>query len=65
MAVRMGAVWKRTARILTGFESLYSRPVHSKLLGAGIPIGEHLANLDAGFRSSAVPPKVKGMGRSR
>ena len=43
-----------------------SRPVHTKLLGANIPIGEHLANLaalpDTGFRFSAVPPKVKGMG---
>jgi kynurenine formamidase len=36
------------------------------LLGADIPIGEHLAGLDqvpdGGFRFSAVPPKVKGMG---
>ena len=43
-----------------------SRPVHSKLLAAGIPIGEHLTNLaavpDRGFAFSAVPPKVKGMG---
>ncbi|MDQ3144830.1 MAG: cyclase family protein [Pseudomonadota bacterium] len=43
-----------------------SRPVHSKLLAAGIPIGEHLTNLqavpDGRFRFSAVPPKVKGMG---
>ncbi|MEO6112851.1 MAG: cyclase family protein [Sphingomicrobium sp.] len=43
-----------------------SRPVHSGLLGADIPIGEHLTGLDhlpdAGFRFSAVPPKVKGMG---
>jgi len=43
-----------------------SRPVHSKLLAAGIPIGEHLTNLqavpDGNFRFSAVPPKVKGMG---
>jgi arylformamidase len=43
-----------------------SRPVHSKLLAAGIPIGEHLTNLgaapDHGFRFSAVPPKVVGMG---
>ncbi len=42
------------------------RPVHSKLLAAGIPIGEHLTNLaavpDRDFRFSAVPPKVKGMG---
>ncbi len=43
-----------------------ARPVHSMLLGADIPIGEHLAGLDrlpqTGFRFSAVPPKVKGMG---
>ena len=43
-----------------------TRPVHSKLLAAGIPIGEHLTNLsavpDTGFAFSAVPPKVKGMG---
>ena len=46
--------------------STRSRPVHSKLLAAGIPIGEHLTNLgavpDNGFRFSAVPPKVVGMG---
>ena len=43
-----------------------SRPVHTTLLGANIPIGEHLTALgnlpDSGFRFSAVPPKVKGMG---
>lgn len=43
-----------------------SRPVHSILLGAGIPIVEHLTGLAAlpakGFRFSAVPPKVRGMG---
>jgi arylformamidase len=42
------------------------RPVHSLLLGADIPIGEHLTGLeqlpDQGFRFSAVPPKIKGMG---
>jgi arylformamidase len=42
------------------------RPVHTLLLGADIPIGEHLTGLeqlpDRGFRFSAVPPKVKGMG---
>jgi arylformamidase len=42
------------------------RPVHSLLLGADTPIGEHLTGLeqlpDRGFRFSAVPPKVKGMG---
>jgi arylformamidase len=42
------------------------RSVHTTLLGAGIPIVEHLTALDAlpasGFRFSAVPPKVRGMG---
>ena len=40
--------------------------MHTTLLGAGIPIVEHLCNLKAvpasGFRFSAVPPKVRGMG---
>ena len=43
-----------------------SRPVHTILLGTEIPIGEHLTGLgllpDSGFRFSAVPPKVSGMG---
>jgi len=43
-----------------------ARPVHAQLLGADIPIGEHLTGLEQlpnqGFRFSAVPPKVKGMG---
>ncbi len=43
-----------------------ARPVHSTLLGVGIPIGEHLTGLsalpDAGFAFHAVPPKVAGMG---
>jgi arylformamidase len=42
------------------------RPVHSILLGAGIPIVEHLRGLatlpDRGARFYAVPVKVKGMG---
>ncbi len=46
--------------------SARARPVHTLLLGAEIPIGEHLTNLGqlpaTGFRFSAVPPKVKGMG---
>jgi len=40
--------------------------VHTALLGAGILICEHMTNLgalpDSGFRFSAAPPKVKGMG---
>jgi kynurenine formamidase len=43
-----------------------ARPVHTTLLGANIPICEHMTNLgsvpDEGFRFSAVPPKVRGMG---
>jgi kynurenine formamidase len=42
------------------------RPVHSRLLAAGIPVVEHLTNLDrlppTGFRFSAAPPKVAGLG---
>ena len=59
--------------LLVGIDSLNiddtrgaERPVHSTLLGAGIPICEHLADLAPlpadGFRFSAVPVKVKGMG---
>ena len=43
-----------------------TRPVHTALLGAGIPICEHMTNLgnlpDEDFRFAAVPPKVRGMG---
>jgi arylformamidase len=43
-----------------------SRPAHSILLGAGIPIVEHMCNLGQlpvnGFKFFAVPVKVKGMG---
>jgi kynurenine formamidase len=43
-----------------------ARPVHSILLGAEIPIVEHLCRLGplpgAGFRFTAVPPKVAGFG---
>jgi len=43
-----------------------SRPAHTILLGAGIPIVEHMCNLKqlppAGFKFSAVPVKVKGFG---
>lgn len=42
------------------------RPVHSVLLAAGIPIVEHMTGLGGlpvtGFRFSAVPPKIRGMG---
>lgn len=43
-----------------------SRPVHTTLLGAGIPIVEHLCHLeripDAPFRFFAAPPKFEGVG---
>ncbi|MDB6045042.1 MAG: cyclase [Gammaproteobacteria bacterium] len=59
--------------MLVGIDSLNiddtsggSRPVHSVLLAAGIPIVEHLTNLSAlpteGFRFCAVPPKIAAMG---
>jgi kynurenine formamidase len=59
--------------VLVGIDSLNiddiddpERPVHSILLGAGVSIVEHLCNLSRlptdGFRFSAVPAKVAGMG---
>lgn len=43
-----------------------SRPAHSVLLAAGIPIVEHLTGLEQlpgdGFRFTAAPPRVVGMG---
>jgi kynurenine formamidase len=40
--------------------------VHTILLGAGVLICEHMTRLeelpDHGFRFSAVPPKIAGMG---
>jgi arylformamidase len=43
-----------------------ARPVHTLLLGADIPICEHMCNLeqlpDSGFRFHAAPVKVKGFG---
>lgn len=58
---------------LVGIDSLniddtadLARPVHTALLGAGIPIVEHLTDLsrlpDADFQFFAVPVKVRGMG---
>ena len=42
------------------------RPVHTVLLGAEIPIIEHMTNLDQlpadGFTFTAVPPKIEGAG---
>ena len=43
-----------------------ARPVHTVLLGAGIPIVEHLTRLsdlpEAGFIFNAPPPRIRGMG---
>ena len=58
---------------LVGIDSLniddtadLTRPVHTALLGCGVPVAEHLTGLaklpDDGFRFFAVPVKVKGMG---
>jgi kynurenine formamidase len=42
------------------------RPAHTLLLGAGVPIAEHLCNLEAlppaGYRFHAVPVKFRGVG---
>jgi arylformamidase len=68
------AQWLRKAgATLVGIDSLniddtadLTRPVHSVLLGGGIPIVEHLCGLsavpDAGARFFAVPTKVKAFG---
>ncbi|HEX5963137.1 MAG TPA: cyclase family protein [Gemmatimonadales bacterium] len=59
--------------VLVGIDSLniddtgdLSRPVHSTLLAAGIPIVEHMCNLsqvpERDFRFFAVPTKVAGFG---
>jgi kynurenine formamidase len=43
-----------------------TRPAHHGLLGAGVPIVEHLTHLgelpERGARFFAVPPKVSGFG---
>ena len=43
-----------------------NRLFHTILLGAGVPICEHMTNLaalpEAGFAFTAVPPKIAGMG---
>ncbi|MBR9919898.1 MAG: cyclase family protein [Bacteroidetes bacterium] len=43
-----------------------TRPVHTKLLGAGVPIVEHMCGLDQlfgkNFSFTAAPPRIKGMG---
>ena len=59
--------------VLAGIDSLniddtgdWSRPVHSTLLAAGVPIVEHMCNLSSlperDFRFFAVPAKIAGFG---
>jgi kynurenine formamidase len=69
-----GAAWlAEHGAAIVGIDSLNiddgadgSRPAHTTLLGAGIPIVEHLTGLDqlpsTGFRFTAVPARVAGMG---
>jgi len=63
----------RSGAALVGIDSLniddtadLARPVHTILLGAEVPVVEHLRGLaglpEDGFRFFAVPVKVKGMG---
>jgi len=67
------AFLKEQGAVLVGIDSLNiddtsngTRSVHTNLLGAGIPIVEHLCNLHqlpvARFTFTAAPVKVKGMG---
>jgi kynurenine formamidase len=69
----LGAALVARGAALVGIDSLNvddtldgTRPVHTALLAAGIPIVEHLTGLDAlpaqGFRFFAVPVKVRGFG---
>jgi kynurenine formamidase len=72
--IRESAVFLKSAgAALVGIDSLNiddntdgTRPAHTVLLGATIPIVEHMRNLgalpDTGFRFFAVPAPVKGMG---
>lgn len=64
---------RRSGAALVGIDSLNiddiedgQRPVHTTLLGAAIPIAEHLCGLenlpDSGFTFRAAPVKLRGMG---
>jgi arylformamidase len=69
-----GAAFLRDARAaLVGIDAVNiddmgdtTRPAHTLLLGAGIPICEHLTQLDelpvSGARFFAVPPRFRGVG---
>jgi arylformamidase len=73
LAPALGEALVARGAALVGIDSLNvddtldgSRPVHTALLAAGIPIVEHLTGLAAlpadGFRFFAVPVKVRGLG---
>lgn len=73
LTAEAAAFLKDAGAALVGIDSLniddtadLQRPVHTILLGAGIPIVEHLCHLDRlpndPFRFCAAPVKVKGMG---
>lgn len=73
LAADAGAALVRAGAACVGIDSLNidgtatgERPVHTALLGAGIPVVEHLTGLDAlpatGFRFTAVPPRIVGAG---
>ncbi len=71
---RAGAEYLLAAEVaLVGIDSVNiddmgdgERPAHTVLLGAGIPIAEHLCNLNqlplSGFRFHAVPVRFRGVG---
>ena len=71
---RRAAEWlAREGAALVGIDSVNiddmgdgTRPAHTALLAAGIPVVEHLRGLEqlppAGFRFHAAPPRVQGMG---
>ena len=71
---RAAAEWLRdNGAVLVGIDSLNidditdgGRPVHTTLLGADIPVAEHLCGLEQlpenGFTFHAAPVKVRGMG---
>jgi kynurenine formamidase len=71
---RAAALWlAQEGAALVGIDSVNiddmtdrSRPAHTTLLAAGIPIVEHLCGLEQlpvrGFRFHAAPPLVRGMG---
>ena len=73
MSAAAAALLAAEGAALVGIDSLniddiadLARPTHSALLGAGIPIVEHLTGLSAlpqrGVRFFAVPPKIRAFG---